>query len=57
MRYNKGMDKYIDEPVAMKENGGVVIKAWVYENDEWLFRELTQEEIHAYIRLVNRDTG
>ena len=46
------MDKHIDDPVAMREDGGVVIKAWVHEHDEWLFRELTDEEIAAYIRLV-----
>ena len=43
-----GMIKYMTDPVAVQENYGVVIKAWVYENDTWTFRELTKEEIAGH---------
>ena len=46
------MIKYMTDPVAVQENYGVVIKAWVYENDTWTFRELTEEEIAAHAQLA-----
>lgn len=37
--------KYLDELFFHKENGKVVIKAWVRENDTWGYRILTFKEI------------
>ena len=38
----------IDDPVA-------VLMAWVYENQEWIFRELTPDEIKAMQRLTEKE--
>lgn len=36
--------KYYDNLFAHKEQGKVVIKSWVFENDTWVERELTPDE-------------
>lgn len=46
-------DLFLDDIRRVREsNGKVVIKAWVYENAEWTFRELTDAEWNAWLRLT-----
>ena len=37
-----------DSIMAMKKLGKVAIVAWVYENEEWVHRELTDEELNTF---------
>jgi glucan-binding YG repeat protein len=39
----------IDNTVALEDEGNMVLYAWVYENDNWCYRKLTQGEVENLV--------
>lgn len=43
----------VDGPVLAKEGKEWVIKSWVLEDDRYIYRKLSQDEIDAYIKAMS----